>query len=182
MILSKLPSLARLSTPNITIKLDMKQLSRQVLGEADVLQSNNRKQPSKLEIMVLSDQMMKEFRSLDKYMVCHAMRGYDWNNFRMDIEDDLIDVSTPHVIIFLGTMQLSIFEAQRVHNEIRKLLEAFYHKKTNINILISGLVPRPMDYQQSCKKCESVNMSLRLISHDLAVKLLCDIDFVEVFS
>ena len=132
---------------------------RQVVGDRVLIHQQPASPPAEPQIIVLSDQMLDNFPRNDKYVKCLAMFGYSLVDYTRDINDKLIDLSYPYIIIFLGTMQLGLFEASRLFRELSDLMQAITTVNNKSHVMVSGLVPRPMDYGKSRRVCERYNMS-----------------------
>ena len=164
---------ARVLCQTLTVSVNSQQgsSSRKVVTEAAAGGATAGGPPVSPQILLLSDQMLEQFVRPDKYIKCLAMKDYDWKQFARDIEDDLIDVDLPHCVVFLGAMQLGIYEPRAAHSDIGKLVQLMVERNPGINVVITGLVPRLVDYNHSRKRCEFMNSSLRLITKDLELKV-----------
>ena len=172
--LSKLPKVARLPCTDITVKVNTKSEKREVTSKAE-------KPPESPQILVLSDDMMAHFKRPDKYMKCFAMFGYDWNQYTRDVEEDLIDVDLPYCILYLDTMQLGVYNARKTHTEMGNLIQAIVKRNSHVTILVSGIIPRPVDHKVSQRPCESANTSMRLIVQDIAEKFKVNLKYIDVY-
>ena len=182
MILQSLPASARLTTPKLKISVSNtpgQNRSIRVLTEQNFDRVTG--VPDVPQVLVLMDQMMDKFVRPDKYITCFAMKGYDWKQLARDISDELIDVNLPYCVIYLGTMQMGIYQARSAHNDILNRIELILQRNVGVKLLVSGLVPRPLDYPDSRKKCKQINSSLQLITQDLTTKLGMNIRFVDPF-
>ena len=110
-------------------------------GEQMLIQQQPAGPPQSPEILLLTDEMLSGFKSPDRYIKCMAMFGYSMHNYYQDITDDLIDVSYPYILIFLGTMQLGVFHPQDLDQQVHKLVQAIVGSSQNLLIIFCGVVP-----------------------------------------
>ena len=137
--------------------------------------------PPEPQILLLTDQVLERMPQPDKYIKMLSMFGYSIKDYTRDIQDDLIDLTFPYIIVFLGTLQLGLFDSIRNYQEVEALLLAINAVNDKSHVVISGLVPRPMDYPDSRKRCENVNSSFRLIVKELRRKFNYNVGYVDVF-
>ena len=84
--------------------------NRTVIGEKVLIRQQPAAPPPEPQILVLSDQMLERAPTQDKYMKVLSMFGYALLDYTHDINDELIDLTFPYIIIHLGTMQLGLFD------------------------------------------------------------------------
>ena len=138
--------------------------------------------PAKPTVLVLLDEMMESFHPPDRYMQCYAMVGYDMIQYAADIREGMIDISSySYIIVFLGNMSLDGFDSRRCHKEISDLVEAITAVNVECYILISGLVPRPVDWPRSRLKAQNYSRALQLAAESLH-KSGYNTAFVQVFN
>ena len=125
--------------------------------------------------------MLEKIPQPDKYFKLVSMFGYTIQNYTADVKDELIDLTYEYVVLFLGTMQLGLFDSLRNYEAVSALVTAINQIKPNSHVLVTGLVPRPLDYPHSCKRCESVNSSYRLIVQELRRKFAFNVGYLDVF-
>ena len=116
--------------------------TRQVIGERVLIRQQPCGPPVQPEILLLSDQMMAEMPVPDKYFQVKIMPGYGLSDYINDISDSMIDLNFPYIIVFLGTMQLRIFDSQVVKQQVVELVRLVNQMTPNSLIVFSGLVPR----------------------------------------
>ena len=121
---------------------------QQVVGNKVVIQQQLVAVPPRPQVVVLADQMLERFQRLDKYMNVVAMVGHSISDY---IQDELIDLNYPYIIIFLGTMQLEVFDSSNTHHEVRTLVEEIQKQASSSMIIFSGLVPHPLDPPPHCE-------------------------------
>ena len=109
------------------------------------------------------------------------MFWYTLQDYVRDIDDDLIELTFPYIIVFLGSMQLGLFDSITNYQHVAKLLQAINNKNSKSHVLISGLVPRPMDYPDSRKQCENFNSSYRAVMKELVHKYNYNLGYIDVF-
>ena len=143
---------------------------REVVGTKVLLRQQPAAPPETPKILVLTDQMMDHFQRPDRYIKCLAMTGYAMDTYTVDIELGLIDLNYEYIVIFLGTMQLGVFEARKNAAEVFKLVKAINTVNPNSMITFTGLVPRPMDFPRSRCRSENFNRSLELATDDIRRK------------
>ena len=129
--------------------------SRQVLGNRIMIRQQPAGPPQYPEILVLRDQMLKRFQSPDKYIKCISMSGYALKDFTNDIRDSMLDVNFPYIVVFLGSMQLGLYELKKVQKDITDFVAVITEISPNTMIVFSGLVPRPMDFERSAPRCRT---------------------------
>ena len=180
---SLIPSSARLRTTGVTwTNQHGHQLpDREVIGDRVLIRQQPAQPPRQPQILILTDQMLEKFLNEDKYFKCLAMFGYTLADYTRDVKDELIDLNFPYIIIFLGSMQLGLFESLAVYKQVSELLKAINQVNSNSHVLITGLVPQPMDYPKSRKTCENYNSSYRAITHELRRKFNYNVGFKDVF-
>ena len=138
--------------------------------------------PSAPEVLVLSDEMMDRFQGPDKYMHCLAMMGYDMPQYAEEIAAGLINVKKYRfVIVFLGTMQIGRFEPNRNLDEMTQLMEAITGANTEVMILFSSLLPRPIDWPRSRNLTEGYSRSIEETVQKLHNRGF-RADFVNIYS
>ena len=109
------------------------------------------------------------------------MFGYTLQDFTRDVRDDLIDLNYPYIVIFSGTLQLGLFDAIKNYKACVELVVAITDINAYSHIVFSGLLPRPMDFAQSRKRCEQYNSSYRLVVEELRRKYAHNVGFVDPF-
>ena len=140
---------------------------RQVIGDKVLIRQQLGTPQSALQILLLSDQMMQEFQSPDKYINCTLMMGYTIHNFMQDIIDGLIEVNYEYVILYMGTLQLARFEAKQLHQDVEDFAQAVHHRSPNTHLVLSGMVPCPVDFPRSDVRCSNFNRALQLAADRL---------------
>ena len=109
------------------------------------------------------------------------MFGYSVLDYARDIRDELIDLMYPYIVIFLGTMQFGLFDSIKNYQQVSELLNVINSINLNSHVLITGLIPRPIDYTYSRKRCENYNSLYRLIVQELVRKCAYNVGFLDVF-
>ena len=155
-------------------------VDRQVIGETVFVRQQPAQPPDRPQILILTDQMLEQFPQPDKYFKLCAMFGYTIRDYQCDIEDELIELTYPYIVIFLGSLQLGLFDSIKNYEQMASLMRVI-HKNPNSHVLVSGLVPRPLDFPQSRKRCENYNSSSRLIVQELRRKFNCNVGFKDPF-
>ena len=180
-----LPYMARLlqqqSADVIWINQNGKTKQRQVVGQRVVIRQQAAGPPTSPQVLVLADQMLECTQRPDKYLHVLAMVNYSLTDYARDIEDELIDLNYPHIIIFLGTMQLGIFEAVKVQQEVKKLMMVINSASPNSLVMFTGLLPRPMDHLRSRSVCESYNKMMKLTIEELKNQKVWNVSFLDVY-
>ena len=133
------------------------------------------------QVLVLSDQMLQAFPEPDKYIKCLAKSGYAIVDYTREIQEGGIEMDFPYVVIFLGTMQLGDFNGIQNYKHGEELVRTIVEFNANVHVMISGLVPRPMDHEQSRKRCQDVDGSYRLIAQELRCKFGWNVGFKSVY-
>ena len=136
------------------------QKPRQVIGDKVMIRQQPAAPPQIPQILVLSDQMMSSFQHPDKYIKCWAMSGYTFRNYINDIRDQLIELNFQHIVVFIGTMQLGIFDPELVKNDIADLVSAVREFNRLSTVTFVGIVPCPLDHQRSKVWCATFNKLL----------------------
>ena len=132
-----------------TIGFQAKTAERQVMGDKVMITQDINMSQARPQILVLTDQMMERVLRPDKYMQVLAMVGYTMNDYLRDVQDELIDLSFPFVVIYIGTMQLGVFEPKVMFKESCYLVEAIRSVSPEAKVIITGPVPHPMDHPRS---------------------------------
>ena len=109
------------------------------------------------------------------------MTGYSMANYTSDIEMELIDLNYEYILIFLGTMQLGVFDARKNAREVYELVRAVNQFNKNSMITFTWLVPRPMDYPRSRCRSENFNRSLELATDDIQKKQGWNCNSMDVY-
>ena len=154
---------------------------REVIGDKVLIRQQPPYPPERPQILLLTDQMMEKLPQPDKYIKMFSMFGYSLQDYTRDITDELIELTYPYIIVFLGTMQLGLYDSVKNYQDVSALLKAINAVNDKSHVLISGLVPRPLDYPDSRKRCENYNGSYRLIVQELVRKFNYNIGFIDVF-
>ena len=170
---SNIPATARLPCDDFTDTLwvdgSNAGRTRQMMGDTVMV-----KQPKKVaqeqQIIVLSDQMLFNFVNNDKYIKCVSMPGYALRDFTNDITDQSVDLNFVHVILFLGTLQLGVFEPKNILRHVGEFVKAVLHINPCINIVLSGLVPRPLDHPHSKSRCHSYSKTYQQAAQEWTQK------------
>ena len=113
-------------------------------------------------------------------MKVHAMTGYALHNYTQDVRDGFLDLQFPYIIVMLGTMQIALFDAKKVHREVFDFLKALNERNKNSHVLFSGLVPRPIDYPRSRVRCENYSRAYQLAVEDNRRKHGWNCSFIDV--
>ena len=138
--------------------------------------------PPTPQVLVLSNEMFESFKAPDKYLSVYSMVGYDLLQYTLDIQEGLIDVSMfPYIIVFLSTMQLERLESRVVNKEITDFVETVASVNAAALVIISGLVPRPMDWPRSKLKTENLSRAYQKVVEGLQKKGL-NVQFISVFQ
>ena len=69
------------------------------------------------------------------------MVNYSLKDYAKDVVDSLIDLEFPYIVVFLGTMQLGVFEEMQVQKQIVDLMMAINAINVKSLVLFCGLVP-----------------------------------------
>ena len=78
-------------------------------------------------------------------------------------------------------MQIGLFKHLTNYQQVEELVRTIVEFNNNSHILISGLVPRPMDHEQSRKNCKEMDSSYRLVAQELRCKYDWNVGFRGVF-
>ena len=78
-------------------------------------------------------------------------------------------------------MQIRLFDAVTVYEQVSDLVSTITSINKDTQIIITGLVPRPMDYPGLHKMCKNYNAAYRNIVQELKRKQRLNVDFVDVF-
>ena len=154
---------------------------REVVGHKVLIRQQPAAPPRQPQVLILTDQMLERFPQPDKYFKLLSMFGYSIQDYTVDVRDELIDLTYEYVIVFLGTMQLGLFDSLKNYEAVSALVTAINRITPNSHVLVTGLVPRPMDYPHSRKRCENVNNSYCLIVQELHRKHAFNVGYLDVF-
>ena len=155
---------------------------RQVIGSRVLIRQQPAAPPSVPEILVLTDQMLKRFQRPDRYMKCICMSGYALKDFTNNIKDSMFDVSYPYIMIFLGSMQLGLYELKKLQKDVGEFAAIVTEVTPNTMMILSGLVPRPMDFEKSAPRCRTYSRSYQDITRQLCNTNGYNITAVSVFE
>ena len=136
--------------------------------------------PSMPEVLVLSDKMLQNFMSPDKYISCVSKQGYTLRDYIRHITAGGFYLNYKYIIIFMGTLQLGVFDAAQNYQQVTDLVEQITARNAQALICISGLVPRPMDFPTSAQMCDEVNKSF-WFSVDALCKKNYNVCYMPVF-
>ena len=138
--------------------------------------------PEQPQILLLSNQMLSKFQRPDHYFYCWSMTGYTLRNYINDIQDQLIDMDLDRIMVFLGTMQLGIFNAQLVKKEIYDFLSTIWEFNPQASVTCTGLLPRPVDLQRSYHKCTEYNKLYQKCTQELRSKYGWNCHYLDASS
>ena len=155
---------------------------RDVVGSKILIRQQPAAPPKNPEILVISDEVVANYPRPDKYVKCLAMFGYTMCNYLQDIKDNLIDLNFPYILIYIGTMQLGVFQHQILKHEVTQLVEEVTRVTPNSLIMFSGVVPRPVDHQRSWNKCISFNKALQMVIDQLRQDRHLNCTFLDPYS
>ena len=82
-----------------------------MIGETVLVRQQPASPPPNPQVLVLADHMAERCSPSDKYLKVTAMVGYTLRNYTQDIRDGFIGMQFPYVVVFMGTMQLGVFDA-----------------------------------------------------------------------
>ena len=157
-------------------------MHRQVVGSRVLIRQQPAAPPQSPEVLLLTDEMMANLPKPDKYMQCHVMYGYTFRNFFQDVADDLIDVNFSYIVIYLGTMQLGVFEVQKLHEDVSGLAAEITKNSLNSMMVFCGVVPRPMDHSRSRNRCVMFNKALQDVVTELRQQQCMNCVCLDVYS
>ena len=132
---------------------------RQVIGDKVLIRQQPASPPPQPQILVLTDQMCKKFHQDDRYIKVIAMVGYTLNDYINDIKDSMIQVVFPYVMVFMGSMQLGLFDPETLQSQVTELVRIIMQITPNTMVVFSGLVPHPLDHDCSAKRCKEYSQS-----------------------
>ena len=155
---------------------------RDVVGSKILIRQQPAAPPKSPEILLLSDEIVANYPRPEKYVKCLAMFGYTMRNYLQDIKDDLIDLNFPYILIYIGTMQLGVFQHQILKQDVTQLVEEVVRVTPNSLIVFSGVVPRPVDHQQSRNRCISFNKVLQMVVNQLRQDKHMNCMFLDPYS
>ena len=133
-----------------------------MVGERVLVRQQPASPPPTPQVLVLTDQMMEDWKSQDKYLKVFPMVGYTMLNYAQDIRDGFVELQYPYIVVFLGTMQFVKFDSRQVQKDAHQLMEAINDVNPYSHVVFSGLVPRPLDFPQSRVRCENYSRSYQL--------------------
>ena len=178
---AKLPCTSQSETVWVNNKGQVKD-NRVVLGDRVLIRQQPVSPPPVPQILVLSDQMLSEFQSPDRYIVCTVMSGYTLKDYANDIRDSALDLNYPYIIIYLGTMQLGIFKSAATAKDLKELIVAISNFSPKSMIVVSGLVPRPLDYPRSAAVSQKMSKLYQNTVQELRDSHGKNCSFVSVFA
>ena len=156
----KIPQAARLPCENtlwVNNRGDVLS-ERQVIGERVLIRQQPALPPSSPQILVLTDQVMELWQNNDKYLKVIPMMGYTLKNYTQDIRDGFIELQFPYIIIYVGTMQVGLFDPKKVHREVFEVLKAINERNKMSHIVFCSLAPHPLDHVRSKKIYENYSL------------------------
>ena len=159
-----------------------KNQDREVVGDKVVIRQQPASVPPKPQILVLTDQMMEAFQRPDKYLNVLAMVGYSMMEYVKDVQDDLINLDFPYIVIYLGTMQLGVFDSREVHRHVKDLVSAIAAVSPSLLITFTGLVPQPMDHPRSRVRCENFSCALCLSTDEFRKTRGFNCNYLQVYQ
>ena len=134
------------------------------------------------QILVLTDQMMDLCACPDKYLHVLAMVNYSMTDYTRDVEDELVDLNFPFIIVFLGTMQLGVYGTQKVQKEVTRLMRSIQKQISSALVTFTSLVPRLMDHLHSRSLCEKFARTLEVTVQDMQATCGWNCNFVDVYQ
>ena len=178
-----IPAAARILEENEVIWINNKgdKKQREVIGSRVLIRQQSAAPPLNPEILLLTDQM-KKFQAPDKYIKCISMVGYALKDDTNDIKDSMIDVKFPYVMVFLGSMQLGLYEHKRVQKDVMDFVSTMAQVTPNTMVIFSGLVPRPMDLERSAPRCGTYTRTYQDIARQLRTNKGWNVTAVSVFD
>ena len=123
--------------------------------------------------------MLEKFPQPDKYFKMVCMFGYTIQDFTRDIKDELIELTFPYVVLHLGTLQIGLFDSIKNYEAVSSFMHQVNEVSPNSYVLVSGLIPRPMDHPHPRKRCENYNSSYRLIVQELRRRFAFNVGFKD---
>ena len=138
---------------------------RQVLGERVLIWQQPAAPPLQPQIQVMTDQVLQAVQRPDKYFSYLIMSGYTMDTYAKDVREGFVDLDFPYILVFLGTMQIGVYEHGKFAAEVASLIKAVNQVNPNCHVVFSNLVPRPVDDDRS-RKC--VNQMSTTIAQEVA--------------
>ena len=155
---------------------------REVSGSRVLIRQQPAAPPTQPEILLLSDEMLSHMSINDKYFKCVIMYGYSFQNYVQDIQDQLIDVDIPYVLVFIGSLQLGIFHPDKVNEEVSVLMQEINAINNTSLVVFSGVVPRPLDHHRSRNCCINYNSVLQSTVEKLRKQDNYNCAYVDVYG
>ena len=143
---------------------------QQVLGEKVLLRQQPVAPPVQPEILLLTDQMLAQYQSNDKYIKCCAMIRYSLKDFTNDIKEAMLQIDYKYIVVFLGTMQIAEYEHHRVAKQVHEFMTVVSQITPQTLVLFSGLIPRPLDHPRSRRVCINYSSTYNLVAEELRRK------------
>ena len=135
--------------------------ARQVIGDRVYIRQQPAAVPQHTPILLITDQIMRNFAAPDRYIQCVNRMGYTLDDYTNDIRDSSMDLQFPYILVFLGTLRLGKFQQKVVRKSVGEFVKAINEVNNNSVILFSSLVPQPMDHDRSEQVCAQYSKVLQ---------------------
>ena len=111
-------------------------------------------------VLVITDSIGKYLEDI-WYMEFDAVRGARINSMKTMIKNKEINLSLySHIIIHLGTNDVVNSTTDKIIADFRELILLIKSTDSLVNIFISSILPRPVDFNYTGPKFKSINLLL----------------------
>ena len=155
---------------------------REVVGQKVYIRQQPAALPPQPQVQVLTDQVFQAVNRPDKYSSYMIMMGYSMDTYTKDVMDGFVNLEFPYVIVFLGTMQIGVFEPIRFASEVDGLINAITEVNPNCHVVFSGLAPRPVDDVRSRDRLNRMTSVLAKQVEQARKQRGCNCGFVNIMD
>ena len=122
-------------------------------------------------VLVITDSIGKYLEDI-WYMELVAVRGARINSMKTMIKNKEINLSLySHIIIHLGTNHVNS-TTDKIIADFKELILLIKSTDSLVKIFISSILPRPVDFNYTGPKCESINLLLCKICSQYNVNVI----------
>ena len=158
-----------------------KMLDREVIGEKVLIWQQPAYPPSQPQILLLTDKCWKSSHNPTNTSRWFACLDTPYRISPGDIKDELIELTFSYVVLHLGTLQKGLFDSIKNYEAVSSFMHQVNEVSPNSYVLVSGLIPLPMDHPHSRKRCENYNSSYRLIVQELRRRFAFNVGFKDAY-
>ncbi|XP_060567834.1 uncharacterized protein LOC132726519 [Ruditapes philippinarum] len=123
------------------------------------------------QVYILSDSIAKHVTDIRLTKV-HPFPGINISRLTSKIENDPVLVSKPFTIIHVGTNDINRFSEEEILSLFNNLISVI-RAKSSTHIIISSILPRPVDHVLTGSKVKRINFLLKQKCLERKVQFIC---------